>query len=476
MINQSTYYCLRPDAPREMRIFGDEVSGIIKNNSVFPRELLEFGVENFSGVQPGLQTPSLVSSFEGSIDRILFCFPVGRTPAQIAVYKSLIRALGPTTKLIVSYNESMRVEIESWLNAINHPLNNVEWAPIPDYVGLSHWAEDAYVALKDANDGQSYLMEPWSFLRGGDQLIADAVDDYTDVNSSQAPLKFQGGNCLIGDDFWILGADYFHESVEKVKNRELPLYPNNNQSVEDVVNECFKNYVDSGRKLFLAGTNKKIPLRQFTATENNGDFFIDIAAKGVGDYQPIFHIDMFVTLLGRNANGEFEILVADPEAGNQLIGATNESVNLQSTYDKIAKDFRNSGFVVHRNPIIHHSSVHNGKYSVADLAALGDPELTRLSQEFKSLGAQDTDIPTVRDWHHITWNNCLIENSANKGKQVYLPTFGHNDMRHLSVVDDAMEAQFQNLGFTVNRLEDCNELAEAMGVVHCISKYVDRGT
>ncbi len=56
-----------------------------------------------------------------------------------------------------------------------------------------------------------------------------------------------------------------------------------------------------------------------------------------------------------------------------------------------------------------------------------------------------------------------------------MPTFGHGSMSSLSVVDDAMETQFTNLGFTVHRLADCNKLAEAMGVVHCISKFIDRG-
>ena len=36
-------------------------------------------------------------------------------------------------------------------------------------------------------------------------LIADNVEEHTSVRASQAPLVFQGGNCLIGDDFWLLG-------------------------------------------------------------------------------------------------------------------------------------------------------------------------------------------------------------------------------------------------------------------------------
>ena len=82
---------------------------------------------------------------------------------------------------------------------------------------------------------------------------------------------------------------------------------------------------------------------------------------------------------------------------------------------------------------------------------------------------------TVRDWHHITWNNCLVENSDTVGRHVYLPTFGHGDYADLAVLDSQMTTTWQNLGFEVHQLADFNSFARRQGVVHCIKKYLARG-
>ena len=40
-----------------------------------------------------------------------------------------------------------------------------------------------------------------------------------------------------------------------------------------------------------------------------------------------------------------------------------------------------------------------------------DAALTQAVRELAAAGAQDSTPVTVRDWHHVTWNNCLVENS-----------------------------------------------------------------
>jgi hypothetical protein len=89
-------------------------------------------------------------------------------------------------------------------------------------------------------------------------------------------------------------------------------------------------------------------------------------------------------------------------------------------------------------------------------------------------GATDATIVTVRTWHHITWNNCLVENDGAAGRHVYLPTFGHGSHANLSAIDNDMAARWQQLGFTVHTLGDFNDFATRQGVVHCIKKYLGR--
>ena len=48
--------------------------------------------------------------------------------------------------------------------AAGHPIGNVTFVELPDYVNFTDWAEDGYVSLADTN-GVSFLMEPWEFPR-----------------------------------------------------------------------------------------------------------------------------------------------------------------------------------------------------------------------------------------------------------------------------------------------------------------------
>lgn len=103
-----------------------------------------------------------------------------------------------------------------------------------------------------------------------------------------------------------------------------------------------------------------------------------------------------------------------------------------------------------------------------------DQDVNSLMKDFISLGARENDVAHVRNWHHITCNNCLVENSKTFGKHVYLPTFGHGEYAELKLLDEHMKAMWENFDFTVHQLGDFNSFAKRQGVVHCITKYIKR--
>ncbi|OQX13170.1 MAG: hypothetical protein BWK73_12955 [Thiothrix lacustris] len=427
---------------------------------------------------PGLQQPRLVSSYAGSLDRILFTFPAYAVndAALASAYRSLIAALRPGTRFIVLHHKPDKATVESWFSAANHPPTNLTLIALPDYVGFTDWAEDAYVALSDAADSSTYLMEPWEFSRAADALIAESVQDYSDITASQAPLVFQGGNCLIGSDFWLLGKDYFADSVALVQ-ADSPLTVPPDVKPEAFVRQLFANYVDSGRRLITPGTKRAIPIAPFYGTVENGAYFLDMAVDGAGTFQPIFHIDMFITLIGVNASGSFDVLVGSPAMADTLLG-TNSPYALNPVYDDFAKQLAAEGFTVHRNPLVHRPTL-GESFTIKELRDHGQqPGNETLLDALKRLttaGATDNSSVTVRTWHHITWNNCLVENSTVVGKHVYLPTFGHGSNADLQPLDAHMQALWEQLGFSVHLLGDFNAFASRQGVVHCIKKYLNRG-
>lgn len=474
MSNSLIYRTLVPDAPLYRRTEGDDFRDTLfalrtKSNAF----ILE------KAVVPGLQNPKLVSSYSGSIDRILFCFPSWATqdPDFVQAYRSVIDSLRIGTKFVVVHHESIKAVLETWFAAPGHNSADVLYVGLPDYVSLTDWAEDAYVALGDAADGTSYLMEPWEFKRAGDALIADAVEEFSDIKASQAPLIFQGGNCLIGSDFWLLGKDYFADTIELLQGQRPPVHVPDGESPDDFARTLFTKFIDKERRLVLVGTKKPIPLREYIGTKTGAAYFLDVAGGGAGTFQPIFHIDMFVSLAGSNAQGKFVVLVGSPALADKLLG-TKSPFALDDVYDGIAKSFSELGFEVKRNPLVHRPTL--GKTfllsKLKEIAAQPNYEsLMEAVKELTAAGALDTSVVTIRDWHHITWNNCLVENSSAKGKHVYLPTFGHGSYSDLKPVDAEMKKLWEALGFTVHQLGDFNKFAERQGVVHCIKKYLARG-
>jgi len=474
MSNEALFRTLVPDAPLFRRTDRDAVPTPEVGFRIFNTN---FMLE--TPVQPGLQSPSLVSSYAGKIEKILFAFPSWAiADARYAdAYKSVIEQLRAGTAFVVVHHDddAVRTTIESWFDAAGHAAENVTFVPLAEYISFTDWAEDAYVALADSNDGTTYLMEPWEFPRAGDALIAEAVQEYTDVTAHQAPLVFQGGNCLIGDDFWLLGRDYFADTIELISGGRPPVSIPSGTTPEGFARQLFSDYVDSTRSLTLIGTKRPIPLRGYYGSVDGGRYFLDVAADGVGTFQPIFHIDMLITLAGRNASGDFDVLVGDPNLADQALGRRSP-YSLAGVYDGIAADLTASGLRVHRNPLVHWPS-EGRRFSFSQLEQIasqpGNQALATAVAELRQAGAQPATEVTVRSWHHITWNNCLVER-YDGGAHVYLPTFGHGAFAELAALDDQMEQLWQGLGFEVHRLGDFNPFASRQGVVHCIKKYLQR--
>ena len=468
------YRTLVPDAPLYRRTEGDESRG-----SLFTMRARTAGLLRGTKVTPGLQKPTLVSSFEGSIDRILFSFPswAAGDPALVQAYRSVINSLRRGTRFVVVHHESAKKQIAPWFSSAGHRDGDVLFVAIPDYVSLTDWAEDAYVSVKDGTDGSAYLMEPWEFKRAGDALIADAVEEFAGIKAQQAPLIFQGGNCLIGSDFWLLGKDYFADTVDLLGGPRPPVRVPDDVTPEEFARQLFSKYVDEGRKLVVVGTKKPIPIRDYVGTKDGRSYYLDIASGGAGTFQPIFHIDMFLTLVGVNAAGAFEVLVGDPSLADKILG-TKSPFALQDVYDDVAQSLTALGFAVTRNPLVHRGTVRNTT-TLSELrneaSQPGYEALMTAVKELAAAGASNATKVRVRDWHHITWNNCLVERSAAKGKHVYLPTFGHGQNRDLKSIDAAMAKLWTSLDFTVHQLGDFNKFAERQGVVHCIKKYLTRG-
>ena len=380
--------------------------------------------------------PRLVASAGGPVDRLLLTIPAyaAALPDEplATAYRDLLAKLPAETQVVVLTHQSVAETVTGW-------RDDMEVVVTADDEIFSVWAEDAYVALTDRGVGQAttYLVEPRDFRRAGDVMIADLVCEADPtIRHTQAPLHFQGGNLLIGDDFFLIGADYPAISLGYVGE---VVRPRPGERPEELIRRLYGEYLDTTRRLLYVGSTLPVPAEQRRPVTIGGDSWEEVVYRGNGEgtVQPIFHIDMFITPAGRAADGRYRLLVGDPRMAAELLGRSPSPYAMVEVFDDIAAGLAGEGFDVIRNPL--------------PLAYVDDP------------------AQRERLWYFATGNNVLIS-----GDTVYLPTYGHGSWAELVATDEANERVWKNLGYHVQPLADFHPFAENLGAVHCIKKYLVR--
>lgn len=404
------------------------------------RATVEPIVESLMDAKPA--RPSLVGSVEGAIDRLLLTVPAYavRSRPLSSVYRHLLGQLPEAISIVTLTHESVQADVAAWMSDSGREQHSTIVA-VPDHLNFSIWAEDGYVVITDSDGGGTYLLEPFSFPRYGDSLIADFVANATDLHNTQAPLYFQGGNVLIGDDFFFIGADYPANSLAYVHQT---ITPAQGETPAGLVRRLYGEYLDTERRLFYVGSTIPVPEQQERAVRLDGEDWTELVYMGnqPGTAQPLFHIDMFVSLAGRGDDGRYRLLVGDPRLAAEILGLPMYPHAMVEVFDNVARTVERMGFDVRRNPL--------------PLVYVDDERLRQ------------------RRWYFATSNNALVETSPTSGPTVYLPTYAYGAWASLSATDEANRTVWAELGFATVALGDFHPFAENLGAVHCIKKYLGR--
>jgi hypothetical protein len=405
--------------------------------------------------------PRIVSSAHGSIDHVMIWYPneTGSLRPYRAVYGDLLRELPARTRVTMVVHPGSQADAEELAGA----REGVEIVTTPDFLAFSVWAEDACVVVEDldASPPVTYLVEPYEFPRTGDQIVADLVAQSSEpIQATQLPLMFQGGNILIGDTFVLIGRDYLDESVDRaLATGSIEGFPLGAPRAEQekFVADLFRRTFDEEREVhFLESDPTGRP--GDSLVQIGGEVWLEQVTAGLGARQPIFHIDMFVSLVGRERDGApYRVLVGDPGAADELLGWEPVDHALQGEFDAVADQLAGLGFEVGRSPL---------PYLPAAVRRPGQVTLPDGSIQ---------QIAGRRRWYHATSNNCLVQIDAS-GREVWLPTYGHGGTAALQVTDTRHRELWQELGFGVHELGDFNAFAFNLGALHCIKKYLARGS
>ncbi|MFK7749955.1 MAG: hypothetical protein AB8B65_16295 [Kordia sp.] len=418
-------------------------------NKAAPQKETLTSILNFKHTAP--QNPSIVSTANGKIEKIFFTIPSYAIPINEReknvywdAYTDLFLNLPEHTYFLVLIHESSKSFFERWISNARINPSRLEVGTIEDHLHFSVWAEDGYAITKDQN-GQTWFTEPIKFPRYADGQMAARAANISSLKSYKTPLYYQGGNILIGDNFFFIGADYPRNSLQNIGNAiSQPM----DETPNDFIKSLYKEYLDHKKELFYVGTALPVPEQTATEFELNGEIWTNVLNRGnkEGTTQPLFHIDMFISLAGRNSEGKYQILVGSPKLAEEIVGSlkAHKRYAMQEIYDDIAENLAaNPEFDVIRNPL--------------------------------PLVYVDDEVRKERLWYFATANNCLVENDGTQ-KTVWLPTYGHGSWAELKATDTANRRIWENLGYKVNMLVDFHPFASNLGAVHCISKYLERST
>ena len=427
------------------------------------------------------------SSVHGQIKLMLVAYPV--YGSKELIYKNTLNDLlekmphtdfliftecPPGTGMVAPRYKHMGVHLEEMQGKYEKTGRKIHYVR-SRFNHFSCWVRDPFLMGYAVSDQlgslKSVCIEPNEFLReygasmagpsATDAQIADEIvgqHDQYPISLLNSPLVFHGGNVLVGDDFILIGKDYFNieRKMRKLMASEKnPVWEGLQVSVNTQdIKKDFQHWLSpkDKKKIIVLGKKRPNSFAESVFDETQQDIF---GRCPIGKKQPFFHLDLFLTLVGRKSEkAPYRVLIGrvvnasdiqNPELENNIIQPWNTWI------DQIGEELIQSGFEVSYLPM----PLTYGKHR---------------------------DFTNRRDWFVLSYNNCLVEISKSE-KKAWMPTYGTKladhepfilDTNRLADFDQQAEQCFRDLGFEVHTL--MNYLPHMLygGSVHCLTNCLLR--
>ena len=377
-----------------------------------------------------------VSSVYGRIERLLLALP-GSSPIISDVaelrrrYQGILATFTPQVEIYIlgRYSPGLQQQVDEAFPGCTIRLLEAdhkgehESSTTGLYPYHSYWVQDPFVVLESAC-GPVFL-EPYYYEKREDRWIAEQVSSQTDATIKSTPLDIQGGNILIGDDYALVGPDLIERVVERTGDRK---------QARDLL----------ARTLGL----KKVGSPYLNSKSRIGG----PVKKGDTGFQPLYHLDLYITLGGKNKAADEVVFVAElPGWLMQKLDLANLHLHeLSQALDETCAWFRQDApsetgrkWTVYRVPIVPHKS--------KDI--LGNP---------------------VYFFH--SFNNSHMEQYGDVRK-AYLPKFHADERQDFDPSSPEHMAQdaYKDAGFHVTWVDNgFAQKATKLGALHCISSILKR--
>lgn len=370
--------------------------------------------------------PTLLSDCRGALRRMLFVFSEGLLAHEPQLVDILL-AIPCSWCAVTIIAPKPRVP---WVKERLRQHDCASRADIIDFDGdgPSAWSQDPFLVRRDSSGGQSLVFGSNRSVCGGlDGHLAKARG-YARVVSISSPID--GGNILAGEASLLVGAD-------------LALRWKNDGHDPQLGESCPSD-LETARKFIVikgqAPIRKERPQRWFRGDDHDWREDRDVALSTNGTYQPLFHIDMFISLAGAGPDGRERVLVGDPRMAAEITGLPLPAGFQAEPFDEIAQSLTEKNLAVWRNPL--------------------------------PIIAVDNDERKTRNWIPLSYNNCLVQKSSSKGDMVWLPQYGNHD--GLAEADRENHRIWRELGFEASSAGNFLSVARRLGSLRCLAKVLER--
>lgn len=298
-----------------------------------------------------------------------------------------------------------------------------------------YWAQDP-ISVLATEGGMPVLMYPRQFNTFGDYFAASEISAQTGMLTRTAPFSFNAGNQLAGNGFMVMGADAkalaLNSMLGDVEADSLPGF-----DVLPDIDSLFKLVYGVDHIIWIGDTSLGAPNPAKSTLE-------------FGQHQPVYHLDLFLTLAGTvsKTDDRERVFVGIPEVVNpdQLDYDILEVEAMQSQIRAVVRQLENASF--------------DGRKFLVDSIPL-PLVINNYGDSKKVVGSL------------LSFNNCQIEVMPDK-KKLYLPSYhGKARLNHLA---NEVHGFFEQKGFEVQEVNGHFGRTSALdnASLHCVMKVLSR--
>lgn len=389
----------------------------------------------------------LQSDAHGRIECLLLTIPSWalRYQDQVEIrgtadaYRSVLGSFQYHVRFLLVTHREGEALLEEWLREFDLTART-QVVTVPDRTKLSVWAQDSFLVCSDGT-GETWVLEPDMPEHPGESLVAASVAEAMGWKRAKVHRSLQSGNILVGDDFWLLGADSAWDATRSKKHaRAADTATLETDGVIQQIHDPSKRVHIVGSGVPVPGSEEELQLR---ATHVNGNPWREAVFRGnrLHTAQPLFHIDSFITPAGRGEDGRYRVLVGDPAIAAEVLGCDLPDHAMRAAFDDCAARLEGAGFAVLRNPL--------------------------------PLVYADNHITKVRHWYFASSNNAIVEIDGTR-RSVWLPTYGHGRWKALEATDRRNEEIWREMGFETSLLGDFHPFISNLGALRCMTKCLVR--